>query len=331
MSNLVTENTLSITVAICTHNPKDAFLGRTLDGLKQQTLPHLRWELLVIDNNSEPPVAPRHSLEWHPLGKWIVESKLGLNHARLAALKNARGNTIVFVDDDNILREDYLQNVLDLRSAHADIGTFGAGIVLPEFSSPPPSWLREFNGYGYLALRNVNESHILSSPKPGYRPVGAGLCISVEVAKAFLSASKEDHAITAYDRKGTSLMSGGDDLFTFMSLKLGMKYAIFPELMLCHLIPESRLEYSYFQRLVYYGAYSQALLADLFGISTDNPHPLPSIKTAFAMLLQGRVQLGVSQLGLVLRYISRSKKAKGLYCARFSGWEDGLAEGMQGP
>jgi len=57
--------TLELTVAVCTHNPRAAFLARTLAALRAQTLASERWELLLIDNASSPPVAPAWPLIWH--------------------------------------------------------------------------------------------------------------------------------------------------------------------------------------------------------------------------------------------------------------------------
>ena len=53
-----------LSVILCTHNPRAAFLAETLAGLRAQTLPPERWELLVVDNASNQPLVP--DLAWHP-------------------------------------------------------------------------------------------------------------------------------------------------------------------------------------------------------------------------------------------------------------------------
>ncbi len=48
--------TLVISVIIPTHNPRMDYLARVLEALRGQTLPPERWELLIVDNNSQPPL-----------------------------------------------------------------------------------------------------------------------------------------------------------------------------------------------------------------------------------------------------------------------------------
>ena len=45
-----------ISVIVCSHNPRDAYLIRCLNGLRSQTLDMKSWELLLIDNASDQPL-----------------------------------------------------------------------------------------------------------------------------------------------------------------------------------------------------------------------------------------------------------------------------------
>jgi hypothetical protein len=47
----------AISVVIPTHNPREDYLVRVLDALRQQTLPCEQWELVVVDNGSKQPLA----------------------------------------------------------------------------------------------------------------------------------------------------------------------------------------------------------------------------------------------------------------------------------
>ena len=46
-----------ISVVIPTHNPRMDYLARVIDALQQQTLPRDQWEVVVVDNGSEQPLA----------------------------------------------------------------------------------------------------------------------------------------------------------------------------------------------------------------------------------------------------------------------------------
>ena len=92
-----------ITVALCTHNHADR-LARTLGDLGQLKSPASAWELLVIDNAStDTTSALLAAQDWRPAGteiRIVREEKLGLSNARNRALQEARGEYILFMDDD---------------------------------------------------------------------------------------------------------------------------------------------------------------------------------------------------------------------------------------
>jgi glycosyltransferase involved in cell wall biosynthesis len=92
-----------ITVALCTHNHADR-LVRTLANLAHLKPPASPWELLVIDNAStDSTPALLAAGAWRPAGmdvRIVREEKLGLSNARNRALQDARGEYILFMDDD---------------------------------------------------------------------------------------------------------------------------------------------------------------------------------------------------------------------------------------
>ena len=92
-----------ITVALCTHNHADR-LVRTLADLAQLKSPVSPWEFLVIDNASTdttPALLAASGWRLADMDIRIVrEEKLGLSNARNRALQEARGEYILFMDDD---------------------------------------------------------------------------------------------------------------------------------------------------------------------------------------------------------------------------------------
>jgi glycosyltransferase involved in cell wall biosynthesis len=92
-----------ITVALCTHNHADR-LARTLADLAHLQSPSERWEFLVIDNASSD-ATPQllAATDWRPSSvevRIVREEKLGLSNARNRALVEARGDYLLFMDDD---------------------------------------------------------------------------------------------------------------------------------------------------------------------------------------------------------------------------------------
>src|ERR1700749_4522865 len=129
----------AISVITCAHNSKPDNLEQTLAALKSQTLGTEHWEYLLIDNGSDEPLAARVDLSWHPHGRHIREDNLGLTHARLRGISESRGEVLVFVDDDNVLDIDYLEQVIALSKQHQMIGAW-SGQCRPVFDEPPPAW-----------------------------------------------------------------------------------------------------------------------------------------------------------------------------------------------
>src|SRR5580658_7466146 len=108
----------AISVIICAHNPRRDYLSRALDALKAQSLPREQWELLLIDNASKEPLANSLDLSWHRGGRHVLEKELGLTPARLRGIREASGEVLVFVDDDNVLAPDYLDHALGIARSH---------------------------------------------------------------------------------------------------------------------------------------------------------------------------------------------------------------------
>ncbi|MFN9648851.1 MAG: glycosyltransferase, partial [Pseudanabaena sp.] len=130
-----------ISVIICTHNPRLDYLDRVLKALDLQTLSKEMWELLLIDNASKKILSTEIDLSWHPNSRHIREEQLGLTPSRIRGIKESTANTIVFVDDDNVLNLDYLEVTLGISQKWINIGAWG-GQVRADFEVNPPDWIK---------------------------------------------------------------------------------------------------------------------------------------------------------------------------------------------
>ena len=192
---------MKVSVIVCAHNPRPDFLNQVVEALKAQTLPTSLWELLVVDNASTTPLAPVLNLAWHPHQRVVREEKLGLTHARLRGITESAGDVLVFVDDDNVLRADYLEQALAIAKKHPRIGSWG-GAIHPQFERTPPEWTRRY--WEMLAVKEVTQDHI------GTSPIGAGLCIRRPVALHYYQQVMDCPLRLALGRVGSSLVSAED-------------------------------------------------------------------------------------------------------------------------
>jgi Glycosyl transferase family 2 len=235
-------------VIVCSHNPRPQYLKRVLRALNDQTLAKDRWELLLIDNASERPLAPDYDISWHPLAAHVTEPQLGLAAARHRGIREAKGNVIVFVDDDNLLERDYLERALSISVSDPHLGTWGAGIIRGEFERELAAHLRPYANY--LALRdNLQDYYSNSLVGNEAIPVGAGLCVRSTVATEYLRFCADPADIKITGRRGTSLVGHEDYEICFVGCQMGLGMGVFSNLKMTHLIPAQRSTDDYFLRL----------------------------------------------------------------------------------
>jgi glycosyltransferase involved in cell wall biosynthesis len=248
----------STSVILCTHNPRPEYLVRVVASLRGQTLPAKEWELLLIDNASKQTLAQTVDVSWHSRGRHIREDELGLTAARLRGIQEASGELLVFVDDDNLLAPDFLLQAIAI-SRCPDFGVFGAGILQPEFEVQPPVGLRPH--LGLLALRREPSALWSHNGRDTHcRPWGAGLCVTRRVANFYRQLVTDLGITPVLDRRGERLFSGGDDVFSRVAAESGLRFGVFPELWITHLISAGRLNQHYLVRLIHDHALSHRVL-----------------------------------------------------------------------
>ncbi len=238
---------LEASVVVCTHNPREAPLTKVLAALREQTLPLERWELVVVDNASSPPLEGRVDLGWHPNARLVVEPTLGLTVARLRGARESRADVLVYVDDDNVLAPDYLAHSVELAATHPKLGSWGGNIEL-HFEEPPPAWSEPY--WDMLTRKTVLEDCI-NQDVSDFRltPYGAGLCVRHAVVDAYARQLEQTPWRRRLDRQGQSLMSAGDLDLATTACDIGLDKGVFARLHVTHLIPPSRLREDYLLRL----------------------------------------------------------------------------------
>jgi glycosyltransferase involved in cell wall biosynthesis len=217
------------------------------------------WEFLLIDNGSRERLSDNWDLSWHLRGRHVRENELGLTAARLRGIKESSGEVLVFVDDDNLLARDYLKKAVTILKEYPHLGVFGAGILEPEFELQPPRELLPW--LNLLALRQVSSVLWSNNPKDWKCiPWGAGLCVTRRVADFYPKLVERLNVSMVLDRRGQELFCGGDDLFSWASVRLSLGFGLFPELRVTHLIEGKRLNLKYFVRLVHGHSFSNGVL-----------------------------------------------------------------------
>jgi glycosyltransferase involved in cell wall biosynthesis len=172
-----------LTVAICTWN-RSALLRQTLEQLRALRVPPgIHWELLVVNNNCTDDTSAvlaefSGSL---PLVE-LKESRTGLSHARNCAIEAARGEYLLWTDDDVLVEPDWLMAYVDAIRCWPEAVYFG-GAIAPLFATEPPAWiLRSLDLLeGTFAIRDFGpETRPL---RPGELPFGANMVFRAKVLR----------------------------------------------------------------------------------------------------------------------------------------------------
>lgn len=237
---------MNVSVIICAHNPRADYLRQTLQALENQTLPRAEWELLLVDNSSAVALSEGYSLAWHPHGRHILEPEVGLTRARLTGIAAAENELLVFVDDDNVLAPDYLEQAVQLAALHPNIGVFG-GKIIGQFEMPPPAWLLPH--IEIIAIRDLKRSSWSNLYQWATTPVGAGMVMRRFIAQTYARLTQEHPVKQLLGRKGDNTFCGEDVDMAYTAIDLGYGAGRFLELQLTHLIPQKRLAPAYLLRL----------------------------------------------------------------------------------
>lgn len=192
------------TIAICTRDRPDD-LSRCL--VAMAALPHDGQELLVIDSASRAGDAVRTVVERFPGVRYVREPRAGLDIARNCALREARGEIVVFCDDDAEVDPGWLRamaaNFSDPRTLCV------TGLILPlDLETPAQEWFEKTNSFA-RGYRRVVHDGVVHDPFFVSR-VGAGASMALRRTVLDL-LGPFDEALDA----GTPTRSGGDhDYFT---------------------------------------------------------------------------------------------------------------------
>jgi len=285
-----------ISVIICTHNPREDYLRRTLEALERQSLPSDQWELLLIDNASKAPLVAADKreksregkiectanqkfpvdLNWHSNARIVREEKVGLTQARLRGIKEAISELLLFVDDDNVLCPDYLERGLLIFRTRPDLGAWG-GQQIPVFEEgvEVDTWKRAF--WTATLDRDIWSNNY----DMGATPIGAGVFIRKPVAEEYAGRVGRDERRRQLDRAGSGLNSNGDIDMAFTACDMGLGTGRFKDLLLHHLMPTSRLVDGYIEQLCEGFGYSDAVLRAIRGQAPSSKSRIDRLVEAY--------------------------------------------------
>jgi glycosyltransferase involved in cell wall biosynthesis len=239
------EKEIMLSVIICTYN-RDKYIYGVLKSIAENNFPYSGYEIVLINNNSTDNTEAecrRFQVDFTSANfHYFVEKEQGLSYARNRGIKEAKGEILIYVDDDATVNRVYLQTVADFFSANS-FAAAGGGPIIPVYETKEPVWMSHFTrilitGYKY-------EGKKIGKFKNGKFPGGGNAAYRKQVFE------KIGLFNTNLGRKGNSLIGAEEkDIFDRMYINR-MDFYYLPTMILYHIIPATKLTNDYFECLTY--------------------------------------------------------------------------------
>ena len=174
------------TVAICSRNRANS-LKRALSSVESAIKPDCEWELLVVDNGS---TDETHSVVMSFAGtlpiRYEMEQRAGLSNARNRAVACAKGDYIIWTDDDVMVDQAWLTSYVDAFRRWPDASLFG-GKIVPTLVEPKVGWfVSALPLLGHpLAARDLGPKPVAMAVEGNVLPYGANFATRSAVQRKF--------------------------------------------------------------------------------------------------------------------------------------------------
>jgi glycosyltransferase involved in cell wall biosynthesis len=232
-----------ITLIICTYN-REKYIGPLLDSIAKNDYPTTDYEIVLVDNNctdNTRGVCEQFAEAHRDITlRYVVETEQGLSAARNKGIKEAKGDIIIYVDDDALVDADYIRIYAEHFASHPETMAAG-GPIEPLYETEEPKWMSPYTKALLTAWMNYGDK-VREYPNGRY-PGGGNAAYRKVVFDQVGMFNIE------LGRKGSLLLASEEkDIFDKMHA-LGMQVLYLPTPVLHHIIPQAKLEEDYFNRL----------------------------------------------------------------------------------
>ena len=241
---------ITISAVICTYKRAD-YLRTALRSLCDQTLPPDQYEVIVVDNAGEAEIEQivnDFKAENVQL-RYVIESRVGLSHARNTGFAEARGKYIAYLDDDARAESQWLAALVEAFEK-TDAAAIGGRVWL-DWDGQKPSWVIDETLSLFTFLDFGDDGHVIGDN--GYL-VGANIAFQCDALTA----------VGGFDanlgRQGSSLLSGEETKILREMRDRGFTRYYEPAAVVWHSVHPSRKRPSWLLRRMFWDGASQPLL-----------------------------------------------------------------------
>jgi glycosyltransferase involved in cell wall biosynthesis len=143
-----------ISIIIPTHNRANSlsWLLKNIFVLNE----NINFEIVVVDNNSKDETKDIVK-NFSEKVRYVFEPSTSFTKARYRGAQAAKGDILLYLDDDVIVNSGTLKEVVRIFSKHSKCAVAG-GKILPSYEQSPPSWVldlqKKFNGFSLYDCGN---------------------------------------------------------------------------------------------------------------------------------------------------------------------------------
>ena len=246
---------MRVSVAICTWN-RSALLRQTLGSLVGVRVPPaVTCEILVVANGCTDGTAEvvADAATRLPI-RLVQEPRLGLSHARNAAVGAVTGDYVIWTDDDVLVDPQWIEAYCDAFATHPDAAFFG-GPTRAWFATAPPRWLDRALGSVGNALSLLDYGPVAIPLDREHLPYGANFAVRTDVQRGIAYNAE-------LGRRGSELRSGEETAVILEIIAQGGTGWWVPGAGLQHFVSPERQTLDYLRRYYFYnGAAAQRVEA----------------------------------------------------------------------
>lgn len=218
-------NNIKLSIIICTYN-RSRLLKKCLDSLLPQILEGI--EIIIIDNLSSDDtnqVVSEYTSKYINI-RYFFEPITGLSHARNRGIKEAKADWILYLDDDVIVFDDFIERALYLTTL--DQFDCIGGNYIGYVEKNRPFWLpKKFESY-IGGINQLSECSFIT-------PIGCNVLYRKQ------SIIDVGHFDPTYGMKGKVTGYGDETELQYRLEKNGFKIGFDPLLKVYHVIREDKL------------------------------------------------------------------------------------------
>ncbi|HIW56576.1 MAG TPA: glycosyltransferase [Firmicutes bacterium] len=224
---------LPLSVVICTYDRKEQAL-EAIGSAANQSLNSSEYEIVVVNNGKADP-----DFEEELLGAYsgvdirvIREPEIGLSRARNTGAENARGEYLLYIDDDAVCDFNCLAYMLEAFRKHPDAAIIG-GVIELNSPEPRPDIILKGRESVWSAY-TVNYKKYRTVSKQYEFPYGANFGVR---RSALLELGGFD---LSYGRRGGDYAGGEETALCFKAIGAGWRVGVEPNSVVIHNVSPDR-------------------------------------------------------------------------------------------